>query len=169
VSVEPWVCFRLGSLDAGSPRHRALGAFSGARLPGLGWRLATGLVRGRPVGPRGSPRVGRSPRNDGRAYRHMSGLVGPRAHPPPAACGGADPSVDLSGIFADSLVCDVVKVSKSREIALETYPTTVDTLYLGGTSGCGAAASSGAAIASPADFSPVGRNCVNARARSLTV
>ena len=32
------------------------------------------------------------------------------------------PSIDLSGILADKLVYDVLKVNKSRKISLETFP-----------------------------------------------
>jgi hypothetical protein len=36
------------------------------------------------------------------------------------------PSIDLSGILADKVVDDVLKVSKSRKIALEVFPAAAD-------------------------------------------
>ena len=38
------------------------------------------------------------------------------------------PSIDLSGILADKLVYDVLKVSKSRKISLEIFPSAPETL-----------------------------------------
>jgi hypothetical protein len=38
------------------------------------------------------------------------------------------PSIDLSGILADKLVYDVLKVNKSRKISLEIFPSVPETL-----------------------------------------
>ena len=38
------------------------------------------------------------------------------------------PSIDLSGILADKLVYDVLKVSKARKISLEIFPSAPETL-----------------------------------------